>query len=137
MMLISKDFDNDIQKAAAFLERNSLTESLINQEHDASQFIEDYIQEMERIDEFFIREIAKIEQELTTLKQKHQAKNKIDEENLSLNQSLNQYQKFQELGQEKDELDYAISWKRAFTQIYVKIKWLNSFGQTNQIASET
>ena len=35
------------------------------------------------------------------------------------------------LGQEKDDFEYATSWKRAFQTIYTKSTWLNSFAQIN------
>ena len=41
------------------------------------------------------------------------------------------------LGEEKDEFEYAISWKRAFAHIYLKVTWINSFALTNQIAALT
>ena len=31
------------------------------------------------------------------------------------------------LGQEKDDFDYATSWKRAFSSLYTRFCWLKSF----------
>ena len=47
------------------------------------------------------------------------------------------YRQRMELGDEKDEFEYAISWKRAFSHIYQKITWINSFALTNSIAAQT
>ena len=33
-----------------------------------------------------------------------------------------------------DEFDYMTDWKRVFHQIWIQIKWLNSFGQINEVA---
>ena len=33
-----------------------------------------------------------------------------------------------------DEFDYMTDWKRVFHQIWIHIKWLNSFGQINEVA---
>ena len=36
-----------------------------------------------------------------------------------------------------DEFQYAMSWKRAFQQIYMRYCWLQSYAQINQIAIQT
>lgn len=40
------------------------------------------------------------------------------------------------MGREKDELDYAVSWRRAFLSIFTQLKWLDDFSQINQVAIE-
>lgn len=35
----------------------------------------------------------------------------------------------------KDEFGYAISWKRAFSNIYTRLTWLYSFAEINTIAA--
>ena len=37
-------------------------------------------------------------------------------------------------GSEKDELEIATNWYRAFQQIYIKVKWLNAFASINYVA---
>jgi len=34
----------------------------------------------------------------------------------------------------KDELEYAINWRRAFTDLYRRFKWLNAYAKINYIA---
>jgi len=34
----------------------------------------------------------------------------------------------------KDELEYATNWRRAFQNLFTKLKWLNAFAQINYIA---
>ena len=41
------------------------------------------------------------------------------------------------INQEQDVFDYAMSWRRAFQQVYVKYTWLKSFARINKIAIES
>lgn len=64
-----------------------------------------YISEIERINNFFILKMEQMKQEFQDLKLKFEARLKMES--------------FQEidkkiLGQEKDDFEYATSWKRAF-----------------------
>ena len=34
----------------------------------------------------------------------------------------------------KDELEYAVNWQRAFSSIFIHLKWLNAFAKINYIA---
>lgn len=34
----------------------------------------------------------------------------------------------------KDELEYATNWRRAFQNIFTRLKWLNAYAQINYIA---
>lgn len=34
----------------------------------------------------------------------------------------------------KDELEYATNWRRAFHQLFTRLKWLNAYAQINYIA---
>jgi len=34
----------------------------------------------------------------------------------------------------KDELEYATNWRRAFTNLYSHLKWLNAYAKINTIA---
>lgn len=34
----------------------------------------------------------------------------------------------------KDELEYATNWRRAFSDLYIRMKWLNSYAKINYIA---
>jgi hypothetical protein len=38
------------------------------------------------------------------------------------------------LSQVKDELEYATNWRRAFTNLYTHLKWLNAYAKINNIA---
>lgn len=40
----------------------------------------------------------------------------------------------QRLSQVKDELEYATNWRRAFTNLYTHLKWLNAYAKINYVA---
>jgi len=40
------------------------------------------------------------------------------------------------LGEEKDEFEYAVSWRRAFSEVYEKMRWLDSFALMNEIIAK-
>ena len=40
------------------------------------------------------------------------------------------------LGQEKDDFEYATSWRRAFSSLYTRFCWLKSYAQINMLAME-
>lgn len=40
----------------------------------------------------------------------------------------------QRIGKIKDELEYATNWRRAFIQLFTRLKWLNAYAQINYIA---
>jgi hypothetical protein len=111
-----------------------MKEAFIKSEHEASHFIEDYVSEMERVSRYFISKLDNLIRELEDLKTQYEYKRKTVHEN-SLNQSVMLFQSKIQHGEERDEFEYAISWKRAFTQIYIKVTWLNSFALTNSITS--
>ncbi len=41
----------------------------------------------------------------------------------------------QRLSRVKDELEYATNWRRAFTNLYTHLKWLNAYAKINYIAA--
>ena len=77
--------------------------------------------------------------EFRELKEKHEEKLKQDnscrggdkDEESKMSRSM----RSAILGQEKDEFEYATSWKRAFSHIYTKLTWMNSYALTNSLAA--
>lgn len=110
--------------------------SLLNKETDAGVFLEDLIYEVKRVNKFFLLDLRNIRDELKQFKEKYEVK-KRQESHKRANRSAQVYQEQLVLGQERDEFEFAVSWKRAFSQIYLKITWLNSFALTNQITCQT
>jgi hypothetical protein len=125
-----------LHKVHSYLEKNTMTHSLLSSEYDASNFVGDYISELKRVSNFFSQRVTHIEAELQHLKAKYEAKLRSDQER-EKNNSVVIYNQQMRLGEEKDEFEYAISWKRAFAHIYLKVTWINSFALTNQIAALT
>ena len=110
--------------------QQSLSQSLLTADDHVSQFVADYIHEVNRISEFFKAEVAIIRNDLYILKAKYQGRlqQRADE-------SAEMYHQGMQLGEEKDEFEYAISWKRAFFHIYQRVTWINSFALTNSIVA--
>ena len=111
---------------------NHMDSSLLNKETDAGVFLEDFIYETNRVNKFFLQNLRNIRDELKQFKEKFEVKKRL-ESHKRANRSAQVYQEQLVLGQERDEFEFAVSWKRAFSQIYLKITWLNSFALTNQI----
>jgi hypothetical protein len=107
----------ELHKVHSYLEKNTMTHSLLSSEYDASNFVGDYISELQRVSSFFTQRVTHIEVELQNLKAKYEAKLRSDQER-EKNNSVIIYNQQMRLGEEKDEFEYAISWKRAFAHIY-------------------
>ncbi len=61
--------------------------------------------------------------------------NPADKEDKILQQSFtNKGVQQKKQSEVKDEIEYAINWRRAFNDIYTKLKWLNAFAKINHIA---
>ena len=53
------------------------------------------------------------------------------------NRSVHLYQGKMQIGEEKDMFEEAVSWKRAYAHLYMKVTRLNSYALTNSIAAQT
>ena len=113
--------------------------------------VNELFDEINTVNDSFVKMRQRLKHEFLELKRKneHRKKDKVQE-----SQSKGQLQQKQvqdmsnvstpnlnksknvTVGNERDDFDYATSWKRAFQQIYLKYSWLNSFAQINQIAIE-
>ena len=129
--MLKEQLDRESDSDNSFLDQ-----SLLTREHDAAMFLDDFIYETKRVNKFFIQDLKSIELELKVLKDKFEVKRKSEHQKRA-NTSAMAYQDQMVLGQEKDEFEFAISWKRAFSQIYIKLTWLNSFAHTNSITCQT
>ena len=90
-------------------------------------FIEFYKSKVKIVEDFFIQKIKEYQSNLENLE------NKID-----LNKS-NEKEKEQDLNDkkenaERDELGYAVSWKRALSNLYNFTSWLHSYHSINLLA---
>ena len=51
-----------------------------------------------------------------------------------IKQSIQASQAVKAKGKAKDEFDHMINWKRVFEQIWLQIRWMQSYGQINELA---
>ena len=116
---------------------------LLNQIEDLSELDDDqkkehfkrfYESKVELVDKFFCWKLSDYEQYFLNTKQKMEKtkengkknKNIYNEESLSKNDDYN--------NPERDEFDYATSWKRALSSLYNFTSWLHSFHTFNTLA---
>ena len=108
--------------------------SELNDNQKKEHFKRFYESKVELVDKFFCWKLSDYEQYFLNTKQKMEKtkengkknKNIYNEESLSKNDDYN--------NPERDEFDYATSWKRALSSLYNFTSWLHSFHTFNTLA---
>ena len=108
--------------------------SELNDNQKKEHFKRFYESKVELVDKFFCWKLSDYEQYFLNTKQKMEKtkengkknKNIYNEESLSKNDDYN--------NPERDEFDYATSWKRALSSLYNFTSWLHSFHTFNNLA---
>ena len=97
-------------------------------EEKLAKFIKIYIEKISFINNFFMKKLEEFSQKLENSKQKMDIKNKSfkDEFNMRRTNAL--------LNAERDEMGYAVSWKRALSSLYNETSWLHSYQSINVLA---
>ena len=97
-------------------------------EEKLAKFIKIYIEKISFINNFFMKKLEEFSQKLENSKQKMDIKNKSfkDEFNMKRTNAL--------LNAERDEMGYAVSWKRALSSLYNETSWLHSYQSINVLA---
>ena len=97
-------------------------------EEKLAKFIEIYKEKISFINNFFMKKLEEFSQKLENSKQKMDIKNKSfkDEFNMKRTNAL--------LNAERDEMGYAVSWKRALSSLYNETSWLHSYQSINVLA---
>ena len=98
-------------------------------EEKLRRFINIYKKKIAAINEFFTKKLEEFYQNLEKLKVKMNVKNK----NL-LKDDTNLKRAQQQLNAERDEMGYALSWKRALSALYNETSWLHSYHSMNMLA---
>lgn len=103
-------------------------------------FIEAFKEKIKTVEDFFMKEITALNIGFIKLK------GKMDERKSSIISILDTKSKFKHNDHlresisrenaERDELGYAVSWKRAFSQLYNLISWLHSYCVINSLACQ-
>ena len=93
------------------------------------RFANSYKKKIGLINDFFTKKLEELYQNLEKLKLKMNAKNK----NL-LKEDQNYKRATKQLNAERDEMGYAVSWKRALSALYNEMSWLHSYHSINTLA---
>ena len=111
-------------KKSRILEAEDL--SLLPNDEKLTRFIKIYKGKIKVVDDFFKLKIENYFSELNNLENKM---NLID--NPSNDESF-----VKEINAERDEMGYAVSWKRALSSLYNETSWLHSYHSINTLAVE-
>ena len=98
--------------------------SLFPNEQKLSKFLIIYKEKIKVVDDFFKMKLEEYLSELNNLENKM---NLMD--NPSNDESL-----VEEMNAERDEMGYAVSWKRALSSLYNETSWLHSYHSINNLA---
>ena len=100
--------------------------SLLPNDEKLSRFIIIYKDKIKIVDDFFSKKLKEYISELNNLESKMYL---MDDE--SNNESF-----VEEINAERDEMGYAVSWKRALSSLYNETSWLHSYHSINNLAVE-
>ena len=107
--------------------RNAEDISKLSLEEKLKHFIQFYISKLKIVDEFFSSKLNEYYNSYKNLKKKINEKNKNEKEDKDT--------KIEKLeNAERDELGYAVSWKRAISNLYNHTSWLHSYYSINSLA---
>ena len=99
--------------------------SILPNEQKLSRFIIIYKEKIKVIDDFFKMKLEDYISKFETLETKM---------NLMENQSNDDDSFVEQINDERDELGYAVSWKRALSSLYNETSWLHSYHSINNLA---
>ena len=104
--------------------------SVYSNEEILSKFLKIYKEKINIINEFFTKKLEEFENKLDNSKKKMMIKNQI----LSRKDTMERNRENQKLNAERDEMGYAVSWKRALSTLYNETSWLHSYHSINILA---
>ena len=103
--------------------------SVYSNEEKLLRFSIIYKKKIGAVNDFFMKKLEEYIQNFEKLESKMKEKNKnLNEEEINL------YRTNQQLNAERDEMGYAVSWKRALSGLYNEISWLHSYQSINILA---
>ena len=117
----------DLVKTEKILEAEDL--SGYSDKEKLSKFIKIYQIKISLVNNFFLKKMEEFTEKLENSKQKMEMKNK----NLSKDE-INMQRTNKQLSAERDEMGYAVSWKRALSSLYNETSWLHSYHSINILA---
>ena len=124
-----QEHEQEIVKKEKILEAEDL--SGYTNEEKLEKFLKIYKEKISFVNEFFTKKLEEFEQKLENSKKKMYLKNKI----LAKEESHDEMEKNKkQLNAERDEMGYAVSWKRALSTLYNETSWLHSYHSMNILA---
>ena len=120
--------DHDLVKREKIMEAEDL--SSYSNEEKLSKFLKIYKEKISMVNEFFLKKLEEFETKLENSKKKMLIKN----QNLLRRNSIEIKRANQQLNAERDEMGYAVSWKRALSSLYNETSWLHSYHSINILA---
>ena len=98
--------------------------SLLPKEQKLEKFISIYKDKIKYIDDFFNMKLKEYILEYENLEKKIQ----------SMDDQMKDDCFLEEINAERDEMGYAVSWKRALSSLYIETSWLHSYHSINKLA---
>ena len=120
--------EHEIEKREKIMEAEDL--SGYPNEEKLSRFLKIYREKISMVNEFFTKKLEEFESKFENTKKKMKIKN----QNLLRKDTLERNRANQMLNAERDEMGYAVSWKRALSTIYNETSWLHSYHSINFLA---
>ena len=93
------------------------------------KFLKIYKEKLSFINEFFLKKLEEFEEKYKTTKKKMDKKNEEEKNNYREREKKND-----KLSAERDQMGYALSWKRALSNLYNETAWLHSYHSINILA---
>lgn len=119
--------EQELLKTEKIMEAEDL--SGYSNDEKLTRFINIYKNKLGNVNEFFMKKIEEFVQNLDKLKNKMHVNNEI----LSKGEG-NMKRTTKQLNAERDEMGYAVSWKRALSSLYNETSWLHSYHSINILA---
>ena len=120
--------EHDLAKRKKIREAEDL--SSYSNEEKLTKFLKIYKEKISVVNEFFTKKLEEFENKLENSKRKMLAK----DQNLLRRNSIEIKRANELLNAERDEIGYAVSWKRALSTLYNETSWLHSYHSINTLA---
>jgi hypothetical protein len=127
LVLKNKQTKDMIIKRNRILDAEDL--SIYPNQQKLSRFVQIYREKAKFVDDFFSKKLADYYSELAKLESTYDVMNVIKNPNNDENIA-------EEINAERDVMGYAVSWKRALSNLYNETSWLHGYHSINSLAIE-
>ena len=104
--------------------------SAYSNEEKLAKFLTIYKEKISFVNEFFTKKLNEFEKKLENSEKKMKANDQL----ISKDGPVNKKKINEKLSAERDEMGYALSWKRALSTLYNETSWLHSYHSINILA---